>query len=122
MLNPQALSALPKGVRCRPADAADTGFLRHLHAYTRAQDLALLDVAPALLDALLSMQFEAQGRHHRQQHPGSMPWVIERHGQALGQITMHGPSIFTCWRTTRSGIGMPDWALPSRPKPASIKP
>jgi ribosomal protein S18 acetylase RimI-like enzyme len=89
MLNPQALSALPRGVRCRPADAADTGFLRDLHAHTRALDLALLDVAPTLLATLLTMQFDAQGRHHRQQHPGCMPWVIERHGQALGQMWLH---------------------------------
>jgi ribosomal protein S18 acetylase RimI-like enzyme len=85
----QTLSALPLGVRCRPAAAPDMGFLRELHACTRAQDLALLDVTPAVLDTLLNMQFEAQQRHHLQLHPGSMPWVIERHGQGLGQMRLH---------------------------------
>jgi ribosomal protein S18 acetylase RimI-like enzyme len=85
----QALSALPMGVRCRPAEVADMGFLRQAYASTRAQDLALLGVDPAVLETLVSMQFDAQRRHYVQHYPGCMPWVIEQHGQALGQMWLH---------------------------------
>lgn len=84
-----SLAALPMGVRCRPAQASDAGFLRQLYAATRAQDLALLHISPAMLDGLIDMQFDAQRRHYTQSYPGCMPWVIEQDAQPVGQLWLH---------------------------------
>lgn len=82
------------GLHCRPACAADQAFLREAFAQTRGQDLpsalAQQGADPALLASLLAMQFDAQRQHFARQHPGSMPWVIERHDQAVGQMWLHG--------------------------------
>lgn len=91
----QALSALAMGVRCRPVQASDMGFLREAYARARAQDLALLAVDAATLDALLQMQFDAQRRHYSQAYPGCTAWVIERGQlcqpgvQPVGQMWLH---------------------------------
>lgn len=88
-----ALSSLAMGVRCWPADtgdkADDMGFLRDAHASTRAQDLALLSVDPAMLQALVQMQFEAQRQHYVHHYPGSMPWVIAHQGRPVGHMWLH---------------------------------
>lgn len=66
----QTLSALPMGVRCRPAQASDESLLREVFASTRAQDLALLGMAPVVLSTPVQMQFEAQRRHYMRAHVG----------------------------------------------------
>lgn len=91
----QTLSALPMGVHCRPAQAADESLLREVFASTRAQDLALLGMEPVVLSTLVQMQFEAQRRHYMQTHPGCMAWVVEGAAsgamapQTLGQMWLH---------------------------------
>lgn len=64
-------------LRIRPEAEDDRAFLKSLYVSTR-DDLLQLGLPEALLDNLMSMQFDAQQMGYRQQYPAADFSIIER--------------------------------------------
>jgi len=70
-------------ITLRAETGADSDFLRSLFDQARAQEFAGL--APALLRALLDMQFAAQQQSYRQAYPDARFEIVEVDGAAVGR-------------------------------------
>jgi len=84
------LSALP--FTLRPVTGADEEFLYRLYEATHGQQFALLPLAPAQLEALVRMQFNAQRTGYRQQYPASEDSVILTGGEPSGRLWLDDSS------------------------------
>ena len=73
----------------RLAEATDEPFLVELYTSTHGQQFALLPLAPAELDTLLRMQFNAQRTGYRQQYPQSQDFIIMVDGKAGGRVWLN---------------------------------
>jgi ribosomal protein S18 acetylase RimI-like enzyme len=78
---------LPDGLRVRPATASDQLFLAQLFESTR-QDLHLIDQSAEATAELMDLQFRAQTQGYGQQFPNAMYFVIEKHHEAIGKVTL----------------------------------
>jgi len=74
------------GATLRDARAEDAEFLFHVFVHSRASVLAQLDRRDPAWDALLRMQFRAQGHAHRAHFPGARFDVIERDATPIGRL------------------------------------
>lgn len=72
-------------VELRPAVSADRELLYRVYASTRAEELAAVDWPPAVVDAFLRQQFDAQDRHYRQHFPDATFQVVVVDGEDAGR-------------------------------------
>lgn len=70
----------------RLAEASDEPFLYELFAGTQGQQFYLLPLEPAIRDALIRMQFEAQRTSYLQQYPASEHFIILVEEQPAGRL------------------------------------
>lgn len=68
----------------RPAEAADTDFLRRLYAATRAEELAAVPWDAAQREAFLDMQFEVRRRAYAWQSPAARQDIVLADGEPAG--------------------------------------
>lgn len=68
---------MPSALRNRPAEPADRGLLLQVYAGTRAAELAATGWPPALCEAFLRQQFDAQARHHAVRWPQSEQAIVQ---------------------------------------------
>lgn len=73
----------------RPATAADDGFLRRVHASTRADELAPVPWPDEAKAAFLDQQFDAQATHYRAQYPGLEELVVVDGAEDVGRLSLH---------------------------------
>lgn len=73
-------------MKLRPRRDDDLGFLAHLYASTRIDEMALIDWSAEEKDAFLAMQFEAQTRHYDEHYADAEFLVIERDGLPIGRL------------------------------------
>lgn len=72
-------------ITLQPVRDEDTAFLRALYASTRT-DLAAMGLAPAQLEGVLQMQFQAQHANYAAAYPGARHEVILEDGKPVGRI------------------------------------
>jgi ribosomal protein S18 acetylase RimI-like enzyme len=72
----------------RPARDGDQAFLFSLFGQSRATEFAGLSLDGPALDSLLRMQFDAQERSHRDQHPNADFDVVLVDGEPGGRLTV----------------------------------
>lgn len=70
----------------RPIAAGDLGFLYHVYASTRVDELAPLGWSADEQAAFLTMQFNAQHRYYQEQFPQASFWVIVVDDQPAGRL------------------------------------
>lgn len=70
----------------RLVEDSDEPFLYDLFASTKGQQFRLLPLAPAQLDGLVRIQFDAQRVSYRQQYPASEHSIILFEGQPVGRL------------------------------------
>jgi ribosomal protein S18 acetylase RimI-like enzyme len=75
-----------KAVNLRPATADDRPHLFCLYASTRADEFAMLPLAPRQKESLLAMQFEARERHYTARYARSERFVIEQACVPIGAL------------------------------------
>ena len=73
-------------VALRTVTEDDRAFLLSVYASTRDEELAQVAWAPGQLEAFLELQFGAQDRDYRGNHPAGAFDVIEVDGQAVGRL------------------------------------
>ncbi|MBV8617541.1 MAG: GNAT family N-acetyltransferase [Curvibacter sp.] len=83
-LNSSSLVSLD--LRCRPEQISDQAFLLDGFRQRHGPELAFAQWPAVQLDALLSMQFDAQERGYRSQCPGAIGLLIEWAGQPVGRM------------------------------------
>ncbi len=71
----------------RPAGDHDRIFLEKLHASTR-DDLTLIDEHPDFIEGLIQQQYRAQTEGYGNQFPNAMYFIVEKHQQAIGKVTV----------------------------------
>lgn len=76
----------------RPVTDADEEFLYRLYEATHGQQFALLPLAPAQLEALVRMQFNAQRTGYLQQFPASEDAIILTGGERAGRVWLDNSS------------------------------
>jgi len=76
---------LPNGLQLRPRGPTDETFLEQLYQSTR-EDLQALGPAA---DALIQLQYQAKTQSYRQTYPQAIELVLEKHHQAVGQVTLN---------------------------------
>jgi ribosomal protein S18 acetylase RimI-like enzyme len=77
----------------RPEIEQDGEFLARLYRSTR-EDLLQLNLAEAMLDQLVEMQFRAQQTGYRNHFPDARHVIIEKQGEPIGcTITHHGADL-----------------------------
>jgi len=81
---PAALAA--RGFALRPETDADTAFLRHLYASTRAAELAVTDWSDAQKLAFTDSQFGFQRHHYRTYYPATEWGVLEENDVPMGRL------------------------------------
>lgn len=69
----------------RPAVPDDAGFLLHVYATTRADELALTDWDDSQKQAFLRMQFQAQHRYYHEQFPRADYSIVVTTGADVGR-------------------------------------
>jgi ribosomal protein S18 acetylase RimI-like enzyme len=72
-----------------PAGASDSVFLYRLFERTRGQQFAPIPLAPAQLEALVRMQFNAQQTGYRNQYPQSQDFIIMMGDRLAGRIWLN---------------------------------
>jgi GNAT superfamily N-acetyltransferase len=72
----------------RPAQPADEAFLHRLYASTRDDLRQLVALDPAAVDALIAMQWQAQGAGYRAAYPHAQYLVVERDGVPVGRLVV----------------------------------
>ena len=76
----------------RLATGPDQAFLRALHAARRAGEFTAVGLAPAALQALLAMQYEAQARAYALAYPEASRQLVLWQGRPVGALWWHaGP-------------------------------
>lgn len=78
---------LPPGMTLRAAEPSDDYFLRSLF-YSARTEFALLPLPKAQLEQLLRQQYEWQQKGYASQYPDAANWIIEKHSEAVGKITL----------------------------------
>jgi GNAT superfamily N-acetyltransferase len=68
---------------CSPED---DDFDLSVYASTRLAELAVLGWTPEQVDHFVSMQYQAQTRHYRQQYPGAAFSIITAAGESAGRL------------------------------------
>lgn len=71
----------------RPAQDKDKPFLAMLHESVR-QDLLLIDAEEEYIKQIVEMQLRAQTEGYGQQFPNAMYFVIEKHHELIGKVTV----------------------------------
>ena len=80
------LSDLPSGIRLRPVSSSDRGFLLHVYASTREEELAPVPWTDAQKATFIEQQFDAQDRHYRAHYAGASLDVVEWDGAPAGRL------------------------------------
>jgi ribosomal protein S18 acetylase RimI-like enzyme len=80
----EAAAAL--GLTLRPMAEADMDFVALLYAMTRSEEVAATGWPPAMQQAFLAQQHEAQHRHYRSLHPDADWLIVEQGGEAIGRL------------------------------------
>jgi ribosomal protein S18 acetylase RimI-like enzyme len=80
----EAAAAL--GLTLRPMAAADLDFIALLYATTRSEEVAATGWPPAMQQAFLAQQNEAQHRHYREVHPDADWLIVEQAGEPIGRL------------------------------------
>ena len=75
-----------RGIRLRPAQAADDPFLLELYASTRAHEMALVPWTEEQKAAFVRMQFEGQKTHYAAQYPQASHEIIAEHETPAGRL------------------------------------
>jgi ribosomal protein S18 acetylase RimI-like enzyme len=70
----------------RLVETSDEPFLFELYESTRGQMFALAALEPGQREMLVRMQFEAQRRGYRQQHPNSREFIVMAGGERVGRL------------------------------------
>jgi ribosomal protein S18 acetylase RimI-like enzyme len=78
---------LSAGLSIRPARATDRGFLESLYRSTR-DDLRLADVEPALIEAVIDQQRDAQAQGYGEAFPDALYFVVEKQGERIGRLVI----------------------------------
>lgn len=78
---------MPDGLNIRPANHADNPFLEKLHHSTR-QDLQLIDADKEVVESIMELQLKAQTQGYGSQFPNAMYFVVERHCEPIGKVTV----------------------------------
>lgn len=76
----------PGEVTLRPVQPADEDFLLRVYACTREAELAMVPWPPEQKTAFVRMQFEAQTRHYRAQHPQAEYSIVVHQGRDVGRL------------------------------------
>lgn len=77
-----------RGLRLRPAQAADDAFARRLFVASRAGDFARAGLIEPVLSQLLDQQFRLQALGHARQFPGAMVLLIEVRHVLVGRLVL----------------------------------
>jgi ribosomal protein S18 acetylase RimI-like enzyme len=80
--------ALPP-IALRPVGPADAGFLYHVYASTRYEELAPLAWSTEEVEAFLQMQFRAQDSYYREHYADAAFNVILCGGESVGRLYVH---------------------------------
>lgn len=79
---------LPAGLALRPARVDDRAFMERLFRSTREHFYSI--AAPGQpIDALIAQQYRLQQAAYARQWPAARAWIIQRPGEAIGQITLN---------------------------------
>ncbi|HYX70550.1 MAG TPA: GNAT family N-acetyltransferase [Terriglobales bacterium] len=70
----------------RPAQPADEDFLLRVYACTREAEMAMVPWPLEQKAAFVRMQFEAQTRHYRAQHPQAEYNIVVHQGRDAGRL------------------------------------
>jgi ribosomal protein S18 acetylase RimI-like enzyme len=81
-----AATAAEARLDLRPATDVDDAFLRVVYADARAEEVATFGWPPAEVRAFLTIQFDAQRRHLRATHPGSVDAIVVVDGEPAGRL------------------------------------
>ena len=73
-------------IRYRPITDSDVPFVKALYASTRTEEVAATGWPPALQQAFLAQQHEAQHRHYRANYANAEWLIIEQRGTAIGRL------------------------------------
>jgi ribosomal protein S18 acetylase RimI-like enzyme len=87
-MKPHAKKTPPR-VTLRPVAPPDEGFLLHLYATTRADELARSGLDTAQRDAFLRGQYQARRTHYALHYPGAEHCVIIAEGHDAGSWMVH---------------------------------
>src|SRR5690606_24684757 len=84
---PEAVPFLPMpSVTLRPIAPADLPFLREVYASTRREELAAVDWPPAMVEAFLDQQFDAQHRYYQASYADASFDVVLVDGAPAGRL------------------------------------
>ena len=86
-------------VSLRPATAADETFLSEVYSSTRRDELASWGWDAAQRDSFLTMQFNAQQAHFRNQFPGADHSIVLVDGKAMGRMVVVRMVLFS-WQSS----------------------
>ena len=75
-------------VMLRPMCTEDRDFLTNLYVDIRAPEFTGLAWSGAQLRQFLALQFDAQDRHYRQQHPNASFQIICSNGKPIGRMIL----------------------------------
>ncbi len=73
-------------ISLRPVGGQDDAFLRDVYAATRAEEMALVDWPATTKEAFLAMQFDAQARSYRANHPDADYCLVLVDGTPAGRL------------------------------------
>lgn len=80
--------ALPAGLALRPARVDDRAFMERLFRSTREHFYTIAGPGQPI-DALIAQQYRLQQAAYARQWPDARKWVIQRQGEAIGQLTLN---------------------------------
>lgn len=93
-------------------DASDEALMFSLYSAVRAEELGMQEWDPAMRDPILRIQYEAQRRAYREQHPSADRRLIFRDGTAIGWVvvertgtSLHGVDIALLAGQRSNGVG-----------------
>lgn len=81
-----SVAADAPAIALRPEQDADAGFAFALFTANNAPALAWSGVLPAMVDALVDMQFRAQAESYRSRFPDARRSIVESVGQSVGRL------------------------------------
>jgi GNAT superfamily N-acetyltransferase len=77
---------MERDLALRAPTTDDRALFFRVFASTRAEELAMMPLAPPQKEALLAMQFEARERDYTARHRASERFVVERRGEPVGTL------------------------------------
>ena len=72
----------------RPARPSDSGFIESLYRSTR-EDLRLVDAEDDFIEALITMQQQAQTVGYGNLFPNAMTFIVEKQGEPIGRVMVY---------------------------------